>query len=408
MSLQSTTAIDTLRLFTDEMDFVEADGDGWTALHCLGDTMSGFLPDPTRNLANLDPFVWALRVFSLEIRACFIENLYAGVLGTAFWLETETADRLLLELGPVGAVDIIEHEGGYTALQNALVFHYDTSHLDIILEFKPDLHHLGFNSSYSPQEETPLSLALYSSYKSRQFINALKKQHCDLDDFVLQELREDLPLTKDGWTARTLRELCEDEFEPDTGNINPTSCEVCGSIWKPVEIAWQLYILKFRETHSQLAAETTDRYEDLVDNDDVSISPESEGSWHTQIASQRLNCHKDSMDEISEVDTHDQTFRNPLQDLDEENGSEIEGSDTDRSGYSYSTSELVEGDSDQESREQRFWQHTVVCIHCWLDFKRGIRKPRRAWPDLSEDEEDCSEDSAEDSEDGFSPYLFNT
>lgn len=375
-SLQLSTAIDTLRLFTDEMDFIETDGDGWMALFCVQDASNRWEPDPATFSAKTDLFVWMLRLFSPEIRTYFMEKCYAQILTTAFQPGKERVHRLLLELGPVGAIDVVDkEEGGYTTLQTTLAYAEVSSDLEMILAFDPDVHRLGFDDFYSPIDETPLSLALYSSHPFRRFTDALKKGHYDLDEFVVQELWEESPLMKEGWTRQTLLALFEIDFEPDVGYTSLQHCDECQNRFVyelpplRVEIAWQQLLEHFKERHSPTAFETA-------------------------------NSRGDPVDEVTENDTKDQTSMNPGQDADDvSNNSGIEGSGTDSSGDSSSGDSSSE--TDQVSWERRFWQHTVVCARCWHDFKRKTQSAVQ--------KDFAGEDHySEDSEDGFSPYLFNT
>lgn len=357
-----SNAMDTIRLFTDEMDFAEEDGDGWAALRCMGDFRSGFEPDL---------FVWLLQSFSQEIRTHFVERYYARFLRSAIWPGKEKVARLLVELGPVGAIDTVAYEGGFTALQISLC-RLEFSDLERILALDPDLHHLGFEPRYSPVEETPLSLALYSSNKFRFFADALKKRRIDLDEFVLQELREKSPLINDGWTRQTLRALFDHDFEPGVRYRDGDRCDECHIkfvsdvplYWEDsrVEIAWPHHLEDFKESHSQIASKTMDSHEDLAGN-------------------------------ILEDDIQDQASMDPIRDFDDVN--------TDCSGDSPSGSDHAEREVEQVSWERRFRQHKVVCVHCWQRFKHGLRDPQSAMQNDSAEEDDVSEED-------FSPFLFNT
>ena len=75
--------------------------------------------------------------------------------------------------------------------------------------------------------------------------------------------------------------------------------------------------------------------------------------------------------------------------------------ETDGSDNSCSGSEPAGRETDQLAWERRFWQHTVVCVHCWQNFKHGLRYSQSAMRIDSAGE-------GNDSEEDFSPYLFNT
>lgn len=357
--VELSTAIDTIRLFTDEMDFVEADGDGWLALSCVNDLYSRYEPDIAKLSTKSDLFIWMLRSFSPEIRKNLKKRCYATVLSSVMVPGREKVATLLLELGPVGAIDTVGSEGDFTALQyHLLCSDCDELEIGMILKSGADIHHLGLELEFSPREETPLSLALYSFRLFRGFAKALKERQIDMDEFVLHELRENFPLVNDGWTEQTLRALFEYEFEPDDGYIFLEYCDECHFVLTrkfgcllQVEVAWQRHLEDVKEWHSESSSEKMISYEDLVGN-------------------------------VPDTSQY-QTPMDPIQDP-----GGVEKCET-------------EYETDQVSWKRRFWQHRVVCIHCWSKFKRGLSNPR---PTMQNDPAEEDDDSEED----FSPYLFNT
>ena len=364
--------MDTIRLFADEIDFADADGDGWAVLICINHTCSRWESDHARYSAKSDLFVWVLHLYSQAIRENFVESHYAHFLRSAFWPGREQMARLLLDLGPIGAIDAVEIEGGFTALQVGLI-EPGCPDLERILALNPDIHHLGFEPSHSPVQETPLSLSLYASQPFRRFADALNKRNTNLDDFVLQELWEHSPLMKDGWTRYNLRALFNHEFKPDVGYAGIKYCEECGGNFieaVQVEIAWQYHLKGFKEWHLRTAPETRKSHMDLVGK-----SPEN--TIHNQTA----------MDLMQGFDN----FNNGL--------TPNASPGTDGSGDSFSGSDPAERETDSVSWERSFWQHTVVCVFCWQNFRHRLRDPQSAMRKAGEDD---------DSEEVFSPYLFNT
>ena len=367
------TAMTTIRLFTDEIDFAEADGDGWAALLCIKNSYTRAEPDPAKRSTKSDLFVWLLQLFSQEIRANFVEKHYAHVLKAAFGPGRERVARLLIELGPVNAIDTVENEGGFTALQVGLV-EPGCPNLERILAFDPDIHHLGFEPSHSQAQETPFSLALYASQPFRRFADALNERNIDLDDFVLQELWEHSPLMEDGWTRQKLRALFDHEFEPDVAYTGIEYCDECGRGFieaVQVEIAWQHHLEQLKE-------------------------------WHLRTTSDPRESHTDLVGKSFEDTSHDQTSMDLMQDFDDfNNGLEPHAwPETDSSGDSSSASEPAERERDRVAWEGSFSQHTVVCVHCWQKFKHGVRNPRSTMQNDSAEEDNNSEED-------FSPYLFN-
>ena len=385
-NLPCSKAIDTLRLFTDVMNFVDHDGDGWLALL---DISSSYGYDRRSIFPHL--FLWMLQLCSPEIRTHFIEYNYTVLLWNGFNFGNEKLARLLLDLGPVDAIET-KVVGSYTMLQANFLWPGGRG-LDMILAFEPDLHHLSSNPKISPREETPLSLALYSYESFSAFAQALRKRHTNMDEFVLQELREDYPLKDDGWTRQTLRALFQLKVQPDavviiySTNIRCDECYGYSLYWLKVGVAWQRYLEMFKERHSQIATEISNSNEGMTDI-------VSENTAQNQLL---IDLMRD-FDDISNC-----------QELHTDSG-------TESSGDSSSGSELAECETDQPSWEQRFWQHEVVCTHCWYSFKNGLGKPPWARQSDSAEEDDNSEDEGsedegsgdEGSEEDFSPFLINT
>lgn len=364
----------TIRLFTDKIDFVEADGDGWAALLCIKKSYARTEPDPAKRSTKSDLFLWLLHIFSQEIRENFVERHYARVLKAAFGPGRERVARLLLELGPVDAVDSVEVEGGFTALQ-AILIEPGCPDLERILAFNPEIHHLGLEASHSPIQETPLSLALYASQTFRSFADALNKRNIDLDGFVIQELGENYPLVKDSWTRETLRAVFEYQFEPDVGYTGIGFCDECGGELIEavrVEVAWQFHLKEFKERHLRTASETGRSHVDQLSN----------------ISNDTMQ-HQTSMDRT----LHFGDVGNNLKSRSR--------SGTDCASDVRPGPEPAESETEEDSWERRFWQHTVVCVHCWQSFKSRLRDPQSAIQN-----DPTGEDN--DPEDDFSPYLFNT
>ena len=263
---QFQLSTDTIRLFSDEIDFADADGDGWAVLICINHACSRWESDRASYSAKSDLFVWVLQLYSQAIRKHFVESHYAHLLRSAFWPGREKVARLMLDLGPIGAIDAVKIEEGFTALQVGLI-EPGCPDLERILVFNPDVHHLGFEPSHSPVQETPLSLSLYASSPFRRFANALNERNIDLDDFVFQELWDHSPLMKEGWTRHKLRALFDHEFEPDVGYIGIKYCDEYGGDFieaVQVEIAWRYHLKQFKKPHLPTASETRKSHMDLV------------------------------------------------------------------------------------------------------------------------------------------------
>ena len=196
---------DTLRLLTDSMDFLDENGDGWAILLTLCRNITITPGDDPQTETAL--FIWMLRLLNFELKTYFIAKVIANMLS---WIlnddiKQDGATGLLLDLGGDGIIDTaLWNTDGYTLLHIRVVHAYEG--IISVLAYGPDLHQLGFDRLYTPQEESPTSLAMYSERAFSKWRHQLVKIDLDLKKFIDRELERN-HLVHAGWEKETFYDL---------------------------------------------------------------------------------------------------------------------------------------------------------------------------------------------------------
>ncbi len=155
---------DTLRLLADSMDFLDEDGNGWEVIEglCHNANVSNY-GDLKSKMALL---TWMLRPWSYDLKTYFVRRRFGRLLfWTLFGDQGQEPSNLLLNLGDAETIDQpLFTKDGYNLLHN-IVSGFAQGDVSAVLTKHPDLHRLGFDYNSTPQEESPTSLAMYSSWK---------------------------------------------------------------------------------------------------------------------------------------------------------------------------------------------------------------------------------------------------
>ena len=198
---------DTFRLLIESMDFVDYDGSGWFVLLSLCDAASCSNGEPAARMALL---IWMLKLSSSEIKMSGSQRHYASLLKYTL-IDQDTglaeASRLLLHLGGPKSIDEPpDYEGGYTILHSQAAFAKDQEEIKVVLALRPDIHRLGHDYEMSPEEESPFSLVLYSSWAFKCWLNALASIGKGFEQFVTEEIERNHTIYP-GWKKESLLDL---------------------------------------------------------------------------------------------------------------------------------------------------------------------------------------------------------
>lgn len=357
------------------MDLSEVDGNGWVVLIRFGDCATSGAGDMK---AKQDILLSMLQLSTFELKKNIIEEKYADLLFYATQFQLPEASDLLLNLGGGGIIDALGNDNDYTNLHFWLAYGEGASVVIKLVERGSNLHRLCHDTQYTPYEESPTSLAMYSSYAFAGWAHALGNTEVDLEDFINQELEQN-PEVHPGWEKETLLDLFTHGYRPDL-HVKSWRCDDC---IQPVHIVrvqpyWRHLLRRIRK------GTYLDNHTLAPTGIDVDGKEEEELVTTGDTTSSRGDLNHEP----------DATGNVPLVNLDDlASGSELEDDISEYSGMTPTQSDCLYG------------KHEVVCMDCWLYYKEtGHRFSPGAWTHMLQDS-DTDEDS---SEDEFSPLHVHT
>jgi len=392
---------DTLRLLTDSMDFSDENGDGWGILYSICEnhiTLGG------ESEAQMTLIFWMLKLLSFELKTNVFRRQYASILRIILFpnVKLEEAADLLLNLGGREIIDApIINAGGYTVLHKCLAYASDPinaiqGRLTPTLSRGPDLHRLGFDCDYTPQEETSTSLAMYSSWAFTDWLDGLIMTGVDLEDFIEQELERN-HMVHPGWNKQTLLGLFAYDHERNSYIRDVDDCSDCTKAIPGVKVQpyWR---------HS------LERIKQVLDPDN-SARCDQEGRGNEKVDGCSIaEAESSSSDLVYHPNATGDTPIVDLSELPSESDSESELKpeyEDDVHGYPATVS--LRSDCVYAEDE-------VICMEGWLHYRQtGTRNPlhgrKRRFPPDSDDDSSFYETSTpgdESSDDGYSPYHIHT
>ena len=371
---------DTFRVLRNSMDFSEDDGDGWQVLDelCSSAVLAGKDPKAAHDL-----LLWMLQLSRFELRANVTEGKYADMLYWVFQRETVLAGvaDLLFSLGGSSIIDAVsDYCGGYPLLHDALARAWEEDEVRVLVERGACLQQQYFSDEFTPYEESPTSLAMYSSRAFTYWLHAMVKIKIDFESFIDQELEQN-PELHAGWEKETLLELFTHGDRPDLHFEQPCYCsdcktrpECCGPFIQPY---WRSLLERIKGRLQPY--EFAPAYPELDEDDNADFCSVGEAT----------SC---STDLGSEIDTTEDGPPDSLDKVSSESKPKDETSE--HSAMIHTESECLYG------------KHEVVCINCWIHFQRtGTRYQRDSDKDSAKNEDSSS--SYDSSECEYSPFLIH-
>lgn len=248
--IKSTDCIATFRFLADDLDFSEKDADGWSFVKTLvmeqwrfGDVMR-----PNHDSERSALMSCALQIVASEMHDHYLETSAAELLFSVdSILCREVFDTLLGVFD--NCIDARERPNGYSILLRK--FDESGDHQDLcedlqmILEKGADPHLVGSDDEWSPREETPTSLAMYSSWLFAAWQEALWQTSMDLENFVKKELQQS-PLKETGWDEDLLLALFLVQVPPYPRP--PWHCDLCETDKHVlVHVPWHCMLERLRQ-----------------------------------------------------------------------------------------------------------------------------------------------------------------
>ncbi|MCJ1268628.1 hypothetical protein MMC22_008516 [Lobaria immixta] len=244
-------AIDTIRLFSDSLDFFDHRGSGWSTLVLLLWNLSVSLPDGVSiDDIKRDPLIlWMLRLQASDIKETFRKETCPFLKALLSLNDEEETSDLLLTL----THQLTDSKGGlgkYIPLQIVICYVYAVNDMifgvNLMLMKGANLHLASDRFIFSGESETPTSLALYSSFTFVKWRDALLRSSVDLEKFVEDEVQQS-PLKDTGWNKVSLLALFRCDIQSD--NIPPIDCDDCPESvsYIPLELSWREWLSRFKE-----------------------------------------------------------------------------------------------------------------------------------------------------------------
>ena len=361
---------DTLRLLSDSMDFLNENGDGWEVFDDLCLYTSCLHGDSEANIALL---LWMLRLSGYELKTYFIRNRFAHMLN--WTLDTnpglEEASNLLIDLGGPELID-----DGLVLTDGCTILHENVAYgiedlVNMVLAKGADRHPLGLWYELMPVEESPTSLAMYSSWAFTYWRRGLVAIEVDLDDFIDQELRRCASVHV-GWKKEAMHDLFAYRDRPDLKPRERWKCKDCSKKITAVVIQpfWRHLLERIKQR----------------------IDPDSPAQADTEVSKNAIADYRS----ITEAASSSNDTRPVLNELSSESGSKS-GLEEDIHGYPSTIP--IRSDCVYD------WDETI-CMSCWHYYRQtGTRFVGGLDDGSSLDEYSSSED--ESSEDEYSPYLIH-
>lgn len=369
---RSVKAIDTCRIFEDSFDFWDETGGGWDILGSANNLYrtTRFTREVEAELAFYSMFI---KFAMPDIKANYSMKNMVEMIFLSDDRRTDAVELLLRLSTPGALIDLDQSSPSSLSLLSYKIIDGNWKIVNLLLAWGADPHHVGLSAGYSPIAESPLSLAMYSSWAFWGFRNILHGKGLDLEDFARQELKERHPLLDAGWRIETLTALLELDFEP---GIQPSKdvwgyyqCDCCRVryIGGGIQMYWQ-GVLECIKDGSYPQRSCADRQDEQLPVGQSHLATSDKDS----LISTTEGC--ESSDDSALLQAEAEAAQS-----DEE--SSKSGSDT---------------------RSTIFDRKEVWCIWCWYHFKKTGHRPSPGSPELQ------SLDGDDSSEDDFSPYLFNT
>ena len=384
--ITGSEVFDTFRLLVDSIDLSEEDGDDWEIMKDLS-IAYGYVATKV--------LIWMLRLLSFELKTNIVERHFATMLAWIFFRglkpEQVEASDLLLNLGGHGIINALQGvTDGYAVLHEAILYTMGEDKVSAVVARRPDLHRRGFDTFYTPFEESPTSLAMYSAESFSCWLHALATNNVYLEDFIDQELELNLDVYA-GWEKETLLELFAHGDRPDLRHLFGT-CSDCskglGNIG--VQPYWRhlLERIKGRKHPYDLVTAVSEVEED--DNVDLGSLGET-------------TC--DSTDLTPALDTTGNMNLSNIYEVPTELESK---SDSDVEPEPVSQADTREHSATTPIRSVCLYRkHEFVCLNCWLYYARtGTRRQPTRNENLSKNEDSSSSDDSSEFE--YSPYLIHS
>ena len=248
-----TDGIDTIRLFSDSIDFSETRGSGWRAIALLHWNLFVSLPDGISDYDRRSNALikWMHRFRASQIKKNFRKEAFPRL--TTLLSRHDAAEVANLALSRIDS-----HLDGWRGSETDYALQIFISsagarddmgfNLNLMLNKGVYLHLVCHQSEFGGISQTPTSLALYSSFLFVKWRDALLRSPVDLESFVEEEVQQS-PLRDVGWHKASLLALFRCKIQPDHLASNLVYCDDCPQLilFLCVELSWREWLNRFKD-----------------------------------------------------------------------------------------------------------------------------------------------------------------
>jgi hypothetical protein len=244
-----------LRLFIHQADLSEPGDHDWDSIQLLANQQDRECIEDSRYMPGLSSFTWVVKMLKSSIR----ENIDATKMATILWetsLHWSNKDMKAI-LADLPSPTHIAGWIGWTPLHYCVWFQ-DYIPARSLVQQSAIIHLMALEIYWSPVEESPTSISLYSSTAFLAWRQLLEAEQLPFEDFITQELQGGR-LKSENWNKYSLMQVFTLNLEPA---VYPDHhCELCNESSRSfslVEIAWQDILQQFNPQK-----ETIDLLDDL-------------------------------------------------------------------------------------------------------------------------------------------------
>jgi hypothetical protein len=348
------------------VDFSDLGADGWRLLLFLEDIT---VDSPDSMFIGGCPYkliTWALHKVQDAIKINICESEVSRLIEHCLSSNnTEPMDLLLKFFGPVSAnwPNKYSRYGAMHSIPLHLQEMYYSASMRTLMTSGADKHFVSKDLHFSEEDETPMSLAIYTSIAFSRFRKLLIDSGQNLEDFVAEELNA-APLPNRGWNQDTLLALLRYDFQPRCFQL--VYCNECGHHGIPRDIWWEKQLERIRGQQSMFSRRSCGRYRIFNEK----------GATEMRYSMRNI--------EYKDVNITNVEYQEDLrEDGDESDGDEGDGDESDGD-----ESDEDESDGDESDGDESEGQY--ICHSC-LQFM--------ASEDLTSEEQEASDNSIDDCDD---------
>lgn len=268
-----------------------------------------------------------------------------------------------------------------------------------LLSKGPDLYRTSVDYDFTPHEESPTSLSMYSSWAFQDWRDGLDSIEADFEEFVEQELKRNHAVHA-GWEKETLLDLFAYDYRPDFELRRSWECSDCSRNIRATRVQphWRHIIERIKQgldpdSSTQTGSEVGE--EEDANSRSIAEAASESGDLSLQGVSNSSPQTSSEVDEEKEVDSESEAA-SESGDLSFQDFYEL-FSESEEDSHGYPASVSIRSDC-------LYARDEVICMGCWLHYVR-YGTGRQPHARIQHSATDADEDS---SSEEYSPFLIHS